>query len=42
MLEVEFPWLLIVGYLIHTHGLESMTDHACSIVRSLMTIPVWN
>ena len=40
MLKLEFPWLLIVGYLIHIHGLESIADHSCSIVRSLMMIPV--
>ena len=40
MLKLEFPWLLIVGYLIHIDGLESIADHACSIVRSLMMIPV--
>ena len=40
MLKLEFPWLFIVGYLIHIHGLETVADHACSIVRSLMMIPV--
>ena len=40
MLKLEFPWLFIVRYFIHIRGLESIADHACSIVRSLMMILV--
>ena len=40
MLKLDFPWLLIVGYLIRIHGLARIADHACSIVRSSMMIPV--
>ena len=40
MLKLEFQWLLIVGYLIHIHGLVRIADHACRIVRSSMMNPV--
>jgi hypothetical protein len=40
MLKLQFPWLLIVGFFSHIHGLGTIADHAYSIAHSLIMIPV--